>query len=140
MMVNLSDKSKRIIEAKLNGKKNKDIGKLEFPDATEGSQAVLVSRELKKPHVAQYYDKELNVLLAEHGVTKSQYIMNIGLGMQAMKQNQFTGEITDDLGMRLQANKQAERFLKFDEETPQSKENLEGLDDYELTHAILRKK
>jgi hypothetical protein len=38
-------------------------------------------------------------------------MMNLGMGMTAMKQNQYTGEVTEDIGTRLSANKQAERFI-----------------------------
>lgn len=138
-MVELSPKQRRIINAKLKGKKNKEIAPIEYPNAKEHSGEVLISRELKKPHVAQYYDKELSVLLAEHNVTKNQYLMNIGEAMQATKQNQFTGEVTPDHATRLQANKQAERFLDFDSAPLQDIPDLTGLDEIALTHAVFKR-
>lgn len=79
---------------------------------------------------------EMASLLKAHGVTKEQYILNLGMAMNAMKQNNFTGEITPDLGTRLSANKSAERFLQLEEEAPTPQSSLpdfDGLDEIELT-------
>lgn len=135
-----SEKQRRIVKAKIQGKKQRDIAAIEYPNAQLKSKDVLVSRELKKPIVAKYMDKELALLLEEQGVTKSQYILNIGQAMKADKQNNFTGEITPDWATRLSANKMAERFIKFEEEQP--KENtpdMTGLDDMELVGAVFKK-
>lgn len=141
MIEKISPKQKRIVKAKIKGAKLKDIGNVEYPNATDRSKEVLVSRELNKPHVAQYLDKELSKTLETNHVTKAQYIMNIGLAMTADKQNQFTGEITPDIGARLAGNKQAERFLKFTDPPPTTiKEfDIEGMDELELTKAVFRK-
>lgn len=141
-MVNLSQKQRRIVEAKLEGRKNKEIGKLEYPNATPESQAVLVSRELKKPNVAQYHSKGLSKLLEAGGVTKNQYILNIGQAMQANKVASLAGDFYEteipDYTVRLQANKQAERFLKFEEQdkelNPELSKALKG--DYDEVQLV----
>jgi hypothetical protein len=121
-MVKLSAKDRRIALASAKGLSNKEIGAVEYPNATPESQAVLVSRVLGKTHVAQYRDKELDVLLNKHGVTKNQYIENIG---QAMKATKIVTSHTEpdyevpDHTVRLNANRQAERFLKFDNDIKQ---------------------
>src|SRR3990167_11276482 len=61
------------------------------------------------------FKQKLGQLAKANNVTIEQYMMNIGLGMTAMKQNTFTGEVTEDITTRLQANKQAERFIDLDE-------------------------
>ena len=67
-------------------------------------------------------------------------MMNLGLGMTAMKQNQFTGEVTEDIGMRLQANKQAERFLKLEQDKPQRTFKIpEDVDEIEAVRLIFNK-
>lgn len=67
------------------------------------------------------YKQKLGALAKANNVTLNQYMMNLGLGMTAMKQNNFTGEITEDIGTRLAANKQAERFIfKGKEQEPNS--------------------
>lgn len=146
-MVRISPKQRRIVEAKARGLTNQQIAEIEYPNATVASQGVLVSRELHKPNVAQYEAKVLGKLLEAHNVTKSQYIKNIGEAMQAEKMNSFTGEVTPDYTTRLSANKQAERFLKFETEENEEKRRLgEGIGDLsdmnevELTKAVFRKK
>ena len=60
--------------------------------------------------------------------------------MTAMKQNQFTGEVTEDIGMRLQANKQAERFLKLEQDKPQRTFKIpEDVDEIEAVRLIFNK-
>lgn len=83
---------------------------------------------------------ELERLLKENNITQSQYMVNLGLGMQAMKQNQFTGEVTADITTRLSANKQAERFISFD--SPPTNEqpiDMTGMNEVELTQAVFRR-
>lgn len=140
-MVDLSPKQKRIVEAKAKGLKNKEIAAVEYPEAQPRSGEVLVSRELKKPHVAKYESKVLAKLLDQNNVTHSQYIMNIGLAMQADKQNQFTGEVVPDITARLQGNKMAERFLKFDDSpTPENlPSNLGNLDEIQAIKYVFNK-
>ncbi len=57
------------------------------------------------------YKSKIKALAKANNVTIEQYVMNIGMAMQADKMNNFTGEITPDFGTRLAGNKQAERFL-----------------------------
>lgn len=139
-----TEKQRRIVKSKIQGKKQRDIGKVEYPKASQASQDVLVSRELSKPHVAKYMDKELSVLLEQNNVTKSQYIMNIGQAMQADKQNQFTGEIIPDHAMRLSANKQAREFLDISDKDSNvypdiSKAMTDNVDEIELQRLIFKK-
>ena len=63
------------------------------------------------------YKSTMSKLAKANNVTIEQYMMNLGLGMTAMKQNNYTGEITTDITTRLSANKQAERFLFDDDKT-----------------------
>lgn len=136
-----SEKQRRIVKSKIKGVKHREIANIEYPQASQESKDVIISRELKKPHVAKYMDKELSLLLQEQGVTKSQYITNVGQAMKADKQNTFTGEITPDWTTRLSANKMAERFLKFEEDnTPVKQPELDGLDDMQLVGAVFKTK
>ncbi len=126
-MVKISAKDRRIALASAEGLSNKEIGAVEYPNATPESQAVLVSRVLKKQWVAQYRDKELAVLLKTHGVTKNQYIENIGKAMKATKivtsHTELDYEVPDHT-VRLNANRQAERFLKFEDVKQEGSEVL----------------
>jgi len=86
------------------------------------------------------FKQKLGQLAKAHNVTIEQYMMNLGLGMTAMKQNQFTGEVTEDIGMRLQANKQAERFLKLEQDKPQRTFKIpEDVDEIEAVRLIFNK-
>src|SRR3990167_3551077 len=89
------------------------------------------------------YKSKMKALAKTNNVTLEQYMMNLGMGMTAMKQNNFTGEIAADIGMRLSANKQAERFIfKDKEQTPNalSSEELKELasesDELKLTELV----
>ncbi len=136
-MAKMSPKQKRIAEAKLSGMTNKDIGAVEYPTATAGSRAVLISRELKKPHVAKYIDTGVDKQLEKFNVTKEQYFFNIGLAMQAEKQDQFTGEVRPDIQARLAGNKMAEKYLFKEDEEPVKVGKLpEGIDEVQLIRLL----
>lgn len=134
-----TEKQRRIVKAKIQGQKQRDIANVEYPQASQESKDVLVSRELHKPHVAKYLDKELSVMLEQQNVTKSQYIQNIGLAMTADKQDQFTGEVRPDIGARLQGNKMAERFIKFDEPSHSEPMDLSNMDTMEMTKVLFKR-
>lgn len=81
-------------------------------------------------------------LAAQNNVTIEQYFMNLGLAMQAEKQNQFTGEITPDHAIRLSANKQAEKFLNLEPDQPTQNNEIvipKGLDEIELQRILLKR-
>lgn len=146
MITQLNAKDRRIVKAKLKGKTDAEIGKVEYPNAKPESARVQVTTRLHKPHVAKYHAKELSHMLKKYGVTESRYLENIGNAMKADKvyivgkgEDAFA-DLQPDHTVRLAANKQAERFLKFEQSAPQ--ELLEGLgdmDEVELTKAVFRK-
>lgn len=75
------------------------------------------------------WKSKLGALAKANNVTIEQYMMNIGLGMKATKQNQYTGEVTEDITTRLSANKQAERFIfkSTEQNEPMNAEELKEL-------------
>lgn len=107
-----TEKQRRIVKAKVQGKKNRDIAKLEYPNAKLESQDVIVSRELAKPHVAKYYQESKLIALKNVGIDWQWIIDRINDAGNATKQNQFTGEIDADHGLRLRAAKQAQDLLE----------------------------
>lgn len=90
--------------------------------------------------------KAVRTIAEASGVTIEQYMMNIGEAMIAEKQNQFTGEITPDYGVRLSANKQAREFLQLEDSSnnPSSNSDLvkalnDNVDAVELQRLIFKK-
>lgn len=126
-MVKITPKQRRIVKAHAKGVKNKDIGLVEYPMANSNSQAVLVSRELKKPNVAQYSEQMKLIALKENNITWTRIAKVINEALDADKMNQFTGEITPDYTIRLSANKQAQNLLEAKQINDEFKEQLQRL-------------
>lgn len=134
-MVNISTKQKRIVKSKIKGLSNKDIGAKEYPEATPESQAVLVSREVNKPHVAQYLEQSKMIALKEHNITWSRIIKPISdaleAGVKRIETNEETGELTEhetiDHNTRLRASKQAQELLQVKQMDEEVKEQLQNL-------------
>lgn len=141
----------------MTGKQSKAIEILtKTPDKSVGEamlEAGYSPSVTKTPAIltkSKAYQELIMPIMKEHGVTIKQYVKNIGDAMVAEKQNQFTGEINPDLGMRLMANKQAEKLLKVDQlvgtsdtEKALSKEDMAILmnesDTIELTKLVFNK-
>lgn len=116
----ITPKTKRIIKAKIKGASNKDIGAVEYPNATPRSQEVMVSRELKKPNVAQYYEQSKLQALKEHNITWSRIIKPISDGLAAQtniydKQGILMAT-EPDLNTQMRASKQAADLLRIKDE------------------------
>lgn len=127
----ISAKDKRIAKAKIEGMKNKEIGAVEFPEATPESQAVLVSRSLNKPHVAQFLDKGKDMAIKESGLTWAKVIEPIKDALNATKYASVAGDFYDtqlpDHPVRLKASDMASKLLG-DEPNPTKDYDLENLD------------
>ena len=112
-----TQKQRRIVRAKINGKKQREIGDIEYPNAKLPSKDVIISRELKKPHVAKYLEQSKLIALKESNITWKRVTDVISDSLDAEKQNNFTGEITPDYSTRLSAAKQARDLLDLPKET-----------------------
>lgn len=113
-----TQKQRRIIKAKIQGASNKDIGAAEYPQATPQSQAVLISRELKKTNVAQYMEQSKLQALKEHNITWSRIIRPINDALEANKvvilgkgEDAFA-DVQPDHTTRLSAAKQARDLME----------------------------
>lgn len=141
MVDKLTPKTKRIIKAKIQGKKHKEIAALEYPNATSQSGVELVSRHLRNN--AQYLEQSKLLALKEHNITWSRIIKPISEGLEAEKQNNFTGEITPDITTRLRASKQAQELLQAKDKPEELTESLTSLppnlDEIEYLKLIRRK-
>lgn len=148
MIEKISPKQRRIIKAKIKGTKLKDIGNMEYPNATERSKEVLVSRELNKPHVAQYLEQSKLLALKEHNITWSRIIKPISEALDATKVvilgkgEEAFADVQPDHTTRLSATKQARELL----EKPPTKDIKEeltklanGSTELEIVQAIFKK-
>lgn len=107
---------KRKVQAVLNDEPQAKWAQEIYPDAGKRSAEVLVSRELMKVDVKN----ELEKALVKHGITIEKATKPIADGLEAMKQNNFTGEFTVDHSIRLRAASMALDVLgaKGDKEKP----------------------
>jgi len=99
MKSTITAKQRRIVKAKIKGLKNTEIGKIEYANANPTSQRQLVSRELKKRPVAQYYEQTKTIALKEANITWKRVTEAISKGL-------------DDDNKYLQAAKQAAELLE----------------------------
>jgi hypothetical protein len=106
----------RLIKEMVAGKSKSMAGMLATGSNTLASGASQASRMLKKDDVqlalAQAFEK--------HGITLDTAIAPIGKGLKAVKQNEYTGEITEDIGTQLKASDRALKLMGIgqDRETP----------------------
>jgi hypothetical protein len=99
-----SIKQRRIVHGKIKGLKNTEIGKQEYPKDKPISQRQLVSRELKKPAVAQYLEQSKLIALKESNITWRRVTDAISRGL-------------DDDNKYLSAAKQASDLLDMPRDT-----------------------
>jgi hypothetical protein len=135
MVDKLNPKTKRIIKAKIQGKKHKEIAAVEYPNATEQSGVELVSRQLRNN--ASYLEQSKMIALKEHNITWSRVIKPIDDALEAGKKwtetDDKTGKITHheliDHNTRLRASKQAVELLQVKGESPETESLLSKLPD-----------
>lgn len=116
-MVEISDKNLRIAKLRSEGKTLKEIARIEYPAATESSGTTIVSRELKKPHVAKYIDKGREYELKKHNITWERLIRKLEAKLEATKTDYHTGKILDDNATQLQAIKMLVTMLSENKAT-----------------------
>lgn len=139
--MDITPKQRKIVKEKIKGKTNKQIGEIVYPNAKPDSARVQVSAQLNKSNVAQYYEQSKLQALKEHNITWSRVIRPISDALEAVKQNNFTGEVTTDHNTRLRASKQAVELLQVKEISPEDKDPLlsklpEGIDEIQLVRLM----
>jgi phage terminase small subunit len=105
----LTVKEAKLVKAKVKGKTHVEAAKEAgyLPNASDRTIQTEVYETLKKPHVKEALDRAL----VKHGITLDTAIAPIGKGLHAMKQNEFTGEITEDIKLQLQASDRALKLM-----------------------------
>lgn len=139
-MIKLSQKQKRIAKAKVRGLSNKQIGEAEYPNANPDSQGVIISRELAKPQVAEYIEGGKQKAIEQLGITWVEILKPRLDALQAVKWNEFTGEIVTDHLTRLKASESLEKIIqdkKVVVTTPILERALEeGIDEIQLVRLL----
>ena len=105
----LTVKETKLVQAKVKGLTHKQAYK-EAGYSSNSSEATVVAntdKTLKKPHVKEALDKALK----KHGITLDTAIAPIGKALTAMKQNEFTGEITEDIATQLKGSDRALKLM-----------------------------
>jgi arsenate reductase-like glutaredoxin family protein len=107
-------REKKLVQGIAQGKTKRQAGldagytgKLETVSTT-------VSDVLKKPNVQQ----ELQRALTKHGIDIDSAIAPIGKGLRALKMNEFTGEVTEDIRTQLSASDRALKLLGIQQDQP----------------------
>lgn len=137
-MVNrVSSKDKRIVKARIKGKKLKEIAAKEYPNAKENSGMVLVSRQLKKPHVAQYYEQSKLQALKDLNITWRRVIKPISEGLDFESDDK-----AEAIKIRMSASKQARELLQLkdqQETTQQTQQNIPmDIDEIEVQRLLFK--
>lgn len=146
IMVDITAKQMRIAELKSQGLKNKEIAAIEYPEAHGHAGDVIVSRELKKPHVAQYVDKGREIALKRYSVTWDTMIAKLTVMLNADKTDNLTGQIKPDYITQMNAIKLLIPLLEKKLEQPRIITDDSALqtvlnsgDEVELVKATFRK-
>lgn len=121
--MSINAKQAKIIKLKTKGLKQSKIGQEVYPNATQQSANTMVSRELKKVNVQE----ALQQALAKHNITVDTAVEPIANALTAKKQNQFTGEITDDYTTQLNASKMALNLLGVQSTTAPTQVNNDDI-------------
>lgn len=137
-------KQRIMVEKKIKGKSNKEIGQEMYPNATPESQAVLVSTNLKKPNVAKYLEQSKMIALKEHNITWSRILKPVSDGLDAGTHiRDKEGNVIDtipDINTRLRASKQAAEMLRVKEELDPTDTSVlkipDGIDEIQLVRLM----
>lgn len=116
MKSTISKKQREIAKMKAKGLKNTEIGKVVYPNATPLSQRQLVSRELKKPNVAQYQEQIKEIAIKDSNITWKRITDAISDGLDSNR-------ISD----KLSAAKQARELLETKQKVEEVKEQITHL-------------
>lgn len=82
------------------------------PNSAPNTAITEVQKTLKKPHVKD----ALNKALIKHDINLDNALQPIAKGLKAVKTNEYTGEITEDLTTQLKASDRALKLLGVNSE------------------------
>jgi len=108
-MPKLTVKEAKLVQAKAKGLTHKQAAEA-AGYSMRGKDTSIIStagQTLNKPHVKE----ALNIALIKHGIDLDSSIAPIGKALHAMKQNEFTGEITEDIKTQLMGSDRALKLM-----------------------------
>lgn len=113
-MKKLTVKEQKLVNAKAKGKTHLEAAAAAqyLPNANNNTKQVEVARTLNKPHVKH----ALDTALAKHNITLDRALAPISKALDAKKQNEFTGEITEDLATQLKGSDRALKLMGIGQE------------------------
>ena len=108
-MPKLTVKEAKLVQAKAKGLTHKQAAEA-AGYSMRGKDTSIIStaaQTLNKPHVQEALAKAL----LKHGINLDSSIAPIGKALHAMKQNEFTGEITEDIKTQLMGSDRALKLM-----------------------------
>jgi phage terminase small subunit len=105
----LTVKETKLVQAKVKGLTHKQASGV-AGYSQEGSDVTVVSnttKTLSKPHVKD----ALDIAFKKHGITLDTAIRPIAKALVAVKQNEYTGEITEDIQTQLKGSDRALKLM-----------------------------
>ena len=104
----MTSKERELVKLRLSGAKHKVAYRKAYNSKANDNTATVESiRTLAKPHVKQ----AIEPILKRHNIELDTAIAPIGRALTATKQNQFTGEVTEDISLQLQGSDRALKLL-----------------------------
>lgn len=106
----LTVKERKLVELKAKGVSSKEAYKQVYnvtPTTKDSTATSNTQKILNKPHVKNALQQALN----KHDITLDNALQPISKGLRAIKQNEFTGEVTDDIALQLKASDRALKLL-----------------------------
>jgi len=107
-MKRLTYKQAKFVKAKAKGMSGTQAAQVAYPKAKNINTAAVISSEnLSKPKIQEALDAEL----ITQNITIPRAIKPISIGLDAVKMNEYTGEVTPDINTQLKASDRALKLL-----------------------------
>lgn len=103
----LTPKQKIFVAEVAKGKSGTQAALVAYDTTDENSAKTIASQNLSKLNVKE----ALEPILAKHDINLNTAIAPIGKGLKALKMNEFTGEVTEDIKLQMQASDRALKLL-----------------------------
>ena len=114
-MLALTNKQKKFVEGITKGKNGTQSVLAAYDTISVNTAGNIASENLRKPKIRDALIPFLN----KHNITLDTAIAPIGKGLRAIKMNEYTGEITEDLQTQLKASDRALKLLGVNSDNPQ---------------------
>lgn len=103
----LTPKQAKFVKGVAEGKSGTQAALDAYETTDYKTASVIATENLEKPSIRE----ALEPILAKHQIDLDNAIAPIGKGLRATKMNEYTGEVTEDLGTQLKASDRALKLL-----------------------------